>query len=190
MKKLSFLALAAAGLMLGACSEKDEVGAVSTPNSTEGEGSSYIAIGINLPTVPITRGTENDAQATLTDGLPVEYAVNDALIALFKSDGTFKAAYDLNPEPWTMQSGDKQVTESSKKIVKKIDGGGVQVGDQALVILNKNNLVKINGTELQVNVGGTYTNVTKLWQTLLCLMLRVQPLQQTFLLLKFEYLFL
>ena len=118
MKKLSFLALAAAGLMLGACSEKDEVGAVSTPNSTEGEGSSYIAIGINLPTVPITRGTENDAQATLTDGLPVEYAVNDALIALFKSDGTFKAAYDLNPEPWTMQSGDKQVTESSKKIVK------------------------------------------------------------------------
>ena len=161
MKKLSFLALAAAGLMLGACSEKDEVGAVSTPNSTEGEGSSYIAIGINLPTVPITRGTENDAQATLTDGLPVEYAVNDALIALFKSDGTFKAAYDLNPEPWTMQSGDKQVTESSKKIVKKIDGGGVQVGDQALVILNKNNLVKINGTELQVNVGGTYTNVTK-----------------------------
>ena len=158
MKKFSFLTLAAAGMLLGACSSNNEV---NPKDPTQGDGDHFITIGINLPTVPVTRAaSDNDGQTTLDDGLPKEYAVVDATLALFASDGTFKSAYNLATEPWTMIGDDKQVTESSKKIIQKV-GGDVAVGDLALVILNKNSLVQISGTNLQVNKGGAWTDIAK-----------------------------
>ena len=47
MKKLSFLALAAAGLMLGACSEKDVVAEESSPSVVQtNSGENFIAIAV------------------------------------------------------------------------------------------------------------------------------------------------
>ena len=49
MKKLSFLALVAAGMLFGACSsDKDDVSVIG-PN--ENGGGNYLAIRVNLPTV-------------------------------------------------------------------------------------------------------------------------------------------
>ena len=67
MKKFSLFALAAAGLLLGACSsEKDEI---AEPNNlygiVEGE-SSWLAVGISMPGDPITRANEH-----LDDGFQV-----------------------------------------------------------------------------------------------------------------------
>ena len=156
MKKFSLFALAALGLMLGACSDKDEVeNNVSETTPTADEG--YIAIGINLPTSPaptITRATNDNGYSNfdLNDGLNSEYIVNDATMLIFnkntnEDDATFKAFYSISPAPWGSNE-DPHVTESSRKIVQKV-GSGIAVGDLVLIVLNKNNLLTVDGTTLK-----------------------------------------
>lgn len=78
MKKFSFLALAAVGLLLGACSsDKDVVD--QNDQAWDGKGDGYISLSINLPTTPITRAL-NDVY---DDGLAAEYKVTDAALLLF-----------------------------------------------------------------------------------------------------------
>lgn len=89
MKKLSFLALAAAGLLFGACSNDNEIqGVANNPyNLIEGE-SSWIALGISMPGDEITRANED-----LTDGLATEYAVKSGTLYLFKGANENDAVY-------------------------------------------------------------------------------------------------
>jgi hypothetical protein len=181
MKKLSLFALAAAGLFLGACSsDKDEIAEVQPINVEEDGGKQFIALNINLPVDNgfATRSDVTDdnnygdtpATFELNDGMESEYKVNDATLIVFRpaasgkeADATFVAAYQINPEPWTMSS-DKQVTDYSTKIVQKV-GTTVAEGDLALVILNKNNLIAFDATgALQVGAAaftGTFGDFQK-----------------------------
>ena len=82
MKKFSFLALAAAGLLFAACSsEKDEVAEV-TP-SLETNGSSFVGIAIQLPSASSTTTRAND---DLNNGIAEEFEVNSAYLFLFKGN--------------------------------------------------------------------------------------------------------
>ena len=85
MKKLSFLALAAVGLLFGACSENDVIN--ESKNSLDGEGQGYFKVGIHLPTAPVvsTRATTWTESDNLDDGLGYEYQIknNDILLLLF-----------------------------------------------------------------------------------------------------------
>ncbi len=84
MKKLSLLALAAAGLLLGACSDKDEVAQENPVNPEEFENGAYIGISIQLPsTTNITRANED-----FDDGDVKEWEVKDANLLIFKEDKT------------------------------------------------------------------------------------------------------
>lgn len=163
MKKLSFLALAAVGLLLGACSSDRDVADVKS-NGISNDGDQFVTLAINLPTTPVasTRNPNDtddnnygDGTFTLDDGLQEEYAVKDAMLIMFRGSAdnedaaTFVGAYDISPEPWTT-SNDKQVTRFSAKIVQKV-GSTVQAGDLALVILNRNELVTLDGA---LKVGG------------------------------------
>lgn len=173
MKKLSFLALAAVGLLLGACSSDKED--VSTTSPNEGVNTDqYISLSINMPTTPqaATRNSTEtddnnygDGTFELNDGLVSEYAVKDALLVVFhpagsgnEDDATFVGAYDISPEPWSTPD-DKQVTRTSAKIVQKV-GSTVKVGDLALVILNKNNLVSFASSTLTVGSNTVSTATT------------------------------
>lgn len=172
MKKLSFLALAAVGLLLGACSSDKED--VSTTSPDEGVNTDqFISLSINMPTTPqaATRNTtetdDNNYEGgfELNDGLASEYAVKDALLVVFhpagsgnEDDATFVGAYDISPEPWSTPD-DKQVTKTSAKIVQKV-GSTVKVGDLALVILNKNNLVSLASSTLTVGSNTVSTATT------------------------------
>ena len=151
MKKFSLLALAAAGLLLGACSsEKDEV--AEAPNAykfVEGQ-TSYIAIGIATPGTPTTRANDD-----LKDGDAAEFAVKDGTLVLFKgtseSNATLVKAYDItdeikNSDDWNDEntdnkpktSSDGEITTTSKRVVKAIDNPKL-TGSQKLyayVILN------------------------------------------------------
>lgn len=77
MKKLSFLALAAVGLLFGACASDNDVTENGSQDSNDGKG--FLSVQINLPTTPVTRTLNDDYD----DGLDAEYKVNNALLMLF-----------------------------------------------------------------------------------------------------------
>lgn len=153
MKKLSFLALAAVGLLFGACSDKDVVAEESPLNNDNG-GGNYIAIGINLPqaNAGMTRAadgsSDNGGNVVYNDGMASEYAVNDAVLLVFDNAGKFKSAYNLSTTPWT-DSGDntENVTQYSTKVVQRVNSDVVgkpdasTIGDQLLVLLNTQGVV-------------------------------------------------
>lgn len=163
MKKLSFLALAAAGMLMVGCADKD-IAVEEAQVVQDEESKQFIALNINMPvdnsTVTRNATETNDNNYNnnsddadhfeLNDGMESEYTVNDATLVVFhpaegeeatEYDAAFVAAYDINPEPWK-PSSDNQVTDYSTKIVQKV-GTTVKEGDLALVILNKNGLFNI-----------------------------------------------
>ncbi len=153
MKKFSFLVLAAAGLLMTACADKDTVaeeGQFNQYNLIEGQ-SAWISVGIALPSDPVTRANED-----LNDGIAAEYAVNTAKLVLFKGanedEATLIKAYDITTE-WSNETGDQvpgggtdpnnvgEVSRTTTKIVKEIDSPklGGQDNLYGYVILNDGN---------------------------------------------------
>ena len=164
MRKLSFLALAVAGLLLAACSSDKDAASSSSIVETDNVDR-YIALSIDLPTTSVAamRATDDNGYGNenfdLDDGLNSEYFVQNATLMLFRpvgtdeNDATFVAAYNLNPEGATFPT-DPQVTVTAAKVVKKV-GGAVQAGDLALVILNKNSIVDFTNDGGAIKVMGT-----------------------------------
>lgn len=154
MKKFSLFALAAAGLLLGACSsEKDEI---AEPNNlygiVEGE-SSWLAVGISMPGDAITRANED-----LTDGLETEFTVKSGTLYLFKGanedDAVFFQLFPITaafsnetddnvPGGNTLvtnptSDGYGEITSTSARMVQEIRNPNLGVSDKlyAYVILN------------------------------------------------------
>ena len=80
MKKLSFLSLAAAGLLLAACSSSEDVAVSQSDEEARSEG--YVAVDIALPQAPvaITRAANDNYD----DGLASEYYVQDCALIFFQ----------------------------------------------------------------------------------------------------------
>ena len=78
MRKLTLFALAAAGLLLGACSDKDEVTQVVNPINFE--DGAYIGISLSLPSADNT----TRANDSLSNGTADEFAVKNATLYIFK----------------------------------------------------------------------------------------------------------
>ncbi|MCR4810799.1 MAG: Mfa1 fimbrilin C-terminal domain-containing protein [Prevotella sp.] len=152
MKKSSFLALAAVGLLFGACSDKDVVEQSSQLNQydmIEGQPA-WVSLGIALPSDPITRSNED-----LNDGDENEFNVYSAKLVLFKGisedDAVLIKDYDITPE-FLNETGDNtpgggtapnnagEVSRTSKKIVKEIESPklGGEENLYGYVILNHN----------------------------------------------------
>jgi hypothetical protein len=122
MKKFSFLALAAAGMLFAACSsDKDvaEAGGLEVTTGSEG----YIGIAIQLPnaTTPSLPTRSNDQYS---DGDATEYAVKSGKLFLFKgateAGATFVLAQDImSPTEGWNNDGSAYVT-STKTAVAKI----------------------------------------------------------------------
>lgn len=122
MKKFSFLALAAVGLLLGACSsDKDEVPVLQ--NDEDFKDGAYIGLSLQLPSADNTTRANDD----LSNGTEDEFAVKNATLYIFKlakssTDNPDEAAtyvdkvslgttYDpdeqggINPDKWGVQTG-------------------------------------------------------------------------------------
>lgn len=154
MKKLSYLSLAAAVLLMGACSN-DEIldGAGPGTGSTTGGAAvaGYINLGINLPTTPKAA----KADPTFDDGDPNEYAVNDAILVVFEKaadkdeDGaTFRAAYDLDLRPWLPEDETDQITTHADMVAQvpaKVEDDSKLY---ALVMLNAGKLFAVKDSKL------------------------------------------
>ena len=134
MKKLSFLALAVAGLLLGACSEKD-VQEVQTPVSNDFKDGGFIGISLSLPSADAATRANDE----LSNGIEEEFAVKNATLYIFKLPKTSTAnpdvaatyvdkvslgnTYDpdkeegIDPDKWEVQEGvdDTNITSTYSK---------------------------------------------------------------------------
>ena len=88
MKKFSLLALAAAGLLFGACSEKDVV-EESGGSAFNSNGDAYVGISISLPSSQSTTRANDD----LTNGDAAEFLVHNAYLYLFKGTSEANAKF-------------------------------------------------------------------------------------------------
>lgn len=128
----------ATGMM--ACSNDDTPKGGGNSGAIEGDG--YLAVNIQLPTEPSTRGLNDKFE----DGLANEYAVKDGVILLFTGTGdsnaVYQAAYDIPLNP--VSPGSDQITTSYKQAITvndfTIDDGESIYG---LVLLNYNNVVNV-----------------------------------------------
>lgn len=114
MKKFSFLALAAAGILLGACSsDKDvaEAGGLEVTTGSEG----YVGISISLPSAASTTRANDE----LNNGLAEEFEVKNAYLYLFKGNeeatATFIKRYSLtnNFKKDNQEAGDGTATSQT-----------------------------------------------------------------------------
>ena len=89
MKKLSFLALVAAGMLLGACADKDDTNQ-NAANLDEFENGAYIGISLSLPSADnsITRANDD-----LSNGIEDEFKVHNATLYIFKGTSEANAVY-------------------------------------------------------------------------------------------------
>lgn len=150
MKKFMIAALAAG--MLTACSDSAVVETPAGGGAQWGaDGTGYVSLSINLPkTTSAGRTNDNDQ---FEDGLASEYAVNDAVLLLFKgSEGEasskFQGAYKL---PVHFASGDPDQITSTANITKRIKAITTGESDKiyAFVMLNAfaNNIFTLNNTD-------------------------------------------
>jgi hypothetical protein len=108
MKKLSFLALAAVGLLLGACTDKEvaESTKLNQYDMIEGQ-SAWIAVGIALPGEPVTRSNED-----LYDGDAAEFDVKSAMLVLFKGasedNATLVKEYEIADYEFNNEANDNE----------------------------------------------------------------------------------
>jgi len=162
MKKLFFFgALFAAGLSFTACSSDKDVAGNGEPVANG--GGNYLAIRINLPTVPANttradntddNADDNNTQVTYKDGLDTEWEVKDATLLVFKaSSETFVAAYELSNAFTQTANTEDNVTSYSTKYIVKVNGS-VAANDLMLVVLNRNSLFTYN-SDNTVTVNGT-----------------------------------
>lgn len=151
MKKVKLFSFALAALMLGACSSEDGIDNGGQGTVLPGE-KGYISLAINLPTTPSTRANDN-----FDDGLPVEYAVNNATLLIFEgtdeASAKFAGGYDLGTiTPNTVGGNITSTFKVTKEIKKPVNGDFY-----ALVVVNRGDVLttedqgatwKLNGTEL------------------------------------------
>jgi hypothetical protein len=154
MRKLSFLALAAVGLLFGACASNDAVDEKVKESRSEG----YMAIKINLPTTPVT--VTRAANDIYDDGETYEYNVQDCALLFF--EGTEEASAKLITAqnvllPFTPNhtDNDNDNVTYSFTATSKISGfSGGSNNLYALALLNYRNVMSLGGDGTPT-VGGT-----------------------------------
>lgn len=162
MKKTLLFSVALAGLMLGSCSSSDDLNDGGNTGSNQ-SGDGYVSLSLNLPTRSGSMSrAEND---NFNDGLVNEYAVKNGTLILFEgtkeADATFAGAYKLENLSMNLVGTTTDNITTTTKITQKIKNG-LSDGSKnfyAIVVLNNNNTLEVDGTNLKVN--GTDFDATK-----------------------------
>lgn len=162
MNKTKYLALAFAALTLGACTS-DDVVVQNDPNVAQGGETSYVSLAVNLPTQPSTRA---EGFAGLDDGTPEEYDVKDGILVLFagadEATATVASAYTLNVDGLFQDESNNNHITSQATLVREVVKPSTSGNIYALVILNPNDVVKVDGTTSTLNIdGNSFTGTFK-----------------------------
>lgn len=141
--------------MLGACSSEDVIdnGGQTVLPGEKG----YISLGINLPTTPSSRATNDN----FAEGTSDEYEVKNATLLIFnganEADATFNAAYSLTGFSTTDPTAGNITT--SFKVTKEITKPG-SGNVYAMVIVNDNGLLTGDNTSGWTLAGTPLTDKT------------------------------
>lgn len=165
MKKTLLFSVALAGLMLGSCSSSDDLNGGGNNTGSNQSGSGYISLSLNLPTRSGSMSrAENDV---FDDGLADEYAVKNGTLILFEGanekDATFAGAYELKNLSMNLVGTTTDNITTTTKIIQKINNG-LSSGTNnfyAIVVLNNNGTLAVDGTNASLKVNGVDFSPTK-----------------------------
>lgn len=160
MKKLSILALAAVGLLFGACSSNDAIDEPKNPLTEDGQG--FFKLNLNLPS-NVATSTRADGWGEaevghLDDGLTKEYDVESVLLLIF--DGASESAATLvqaiTPTEYTTASpadDPNQITTKKEYIAELKNAPTANL--YALAIVNGSGIVEAGTTsDTKVKIAG------------------------------------
>lgn len=144
--------------MLGSCSSSDDLNGGGNNTGSNQSGSGYISLSLNLPTRSgsVSRA-ENDK---FNDGFADEYAVENGTLILFEGadekDATFAGAYELKNLSMNLVGTTTDNITTTTKITQKINNG-LSSGTNnfyAIVVLNNNGTLAVDGTNASLKVNG------------------------------------
>lgn len=165
MKKLSIMALAAAGLLVTACSTKDSIEADNGVN-LDGKGKGYLNVSVNLPTQAnvSTRGWQEPAKFHDGDDTNYgEYSVDNVLLAVFGGSDEASATLQqvvTQSANWNNNGDDpNQITKTSDNIVFQLDDAVAGAHLYILAALNYTDVLTVDGNTITTK-GGTPVKVT------------------------------
>lgn len=166
-KQFGLPLMLASALAFSACSSDDvaENGSKDISALTDG---GYVKMNIKLPSRAASAFKAND---DFNDGgIDAEYAVNNATLILFQGDNEatarFHSAYMLSTGFNTDATTTNQVT-STEQLTKSVNGETVGSNLYALVVLNKNNVIKpLADHTLEVNGNAFFGNFAELQKTI------------------------
>ena len=158
MKKTLLFSVALAGLMLGSCSSSDDLNGGGNNTGSNQSGDGYVSLSLNLPTRSGSMSrAENDK---FDDGLADEYAVKNGTLILFEGanerDATFAGAYELKNLSMNLVGTTTDNITTTTKITQKIKNGLSSGTDNfyAIVVLNSNGTLAVDGTDATLKVNG------------------------------------
>ena len=155
MKKFSFLALAAVGLLFGACASDTEV-SDKAQDPFKGREGGFIKVGISLPVQPqvSTRAWEESATGTLDDGLNDEFKVKDCILLLFEgadeASATLKQVDNVASAFTALGDNPNQVTTYATKTVQLLNAPTSNL--YALAVVNGAGYIEMaSSTTVRIN---------------------------------------
>ena len=164
MKKTLLFSVALAGLMLGSCSSSDDLNGGGNNTGSNQSGSGYISLSLNLPTR--SGSMSRAANDKFDDGLANEYAVKNGTLILFEgtdeANATFAGAYELKNLSMNLVGTTTDNITTTTKITQKINNG-LSSGNNfyAIVVLNNNGTLAVDGTNASLKVNGVDFPSTK-----------------------------
>lgn len=166
-KQFGLLMMLASALAFSACGSDDvaDNGPKDISALTDG---GYVKMNIKLPSRAASAFKAND---DFNDGgIAAEYAVNNATLILFQGDNEatarFHSAYMLSTG-FTAEGGTTNQVTSTEKLTKSVNGKTVGSNLYALVVLNKNNVIKPQADHtLKVNGADFFGNFAELQKTI------------------------
>lgn len=164
MKKFSFLAMAALGLLFAACSSDKDVADNGGTDVLKGKTEGYFKINVNLPTdLSGTTRAGWDEETKLDDGLPAEYQVDNILLLLYEgaseSAATLKQVIQLTDAQDAFGDDPNQITTRGTYIAKL--NGAPTSNLYALAVVNGGSVISYtNETTVAVGGGATTTSLS------------------------------
>lgn len=163
MKKFSFLAMAALGLLFAACSSDKDVADNGGTDVLKGKAEGFFKVNVNLPTdlTGTTRAAGWGEKDQLDDGLEDEYQVDNILLLLYEganeSAATLKQVIQLTDAQQAFEDTPNHITTRGTYIAKL--NGAPTSNLYALAVVNGGSVISYNN-ETTVNVGGDATATT------------------------------
>ncbi len=160
MKKFSFLAMAALGLLFAACADKDVAADNGGTDVLKEKGVGFLKVNINLPSdAPTTTRAWAEDNDHLKDGKESEWKVNSALLVIFTGNSESAATVaqvntltgSWNP---VTENNPNQVTRNHEEVVQLTASTASKL--YALVVINGTGVIEAEGNTLKVMNNGAW----------------------------------